>query len=175
MVEFLSVEKPSLNEMVFLCKGITFEMLIDKINMLKRSFLIVSLLLTFFSVSSQTITGKWKTIDDETGEEKSIVDIYEYQGKVYGIIIKILNPKNKNTICEKCKGDKKNKPILTMLIIDGLTKTDDAFGGGTILDPENGKTYNCRLKLDEDDKDTLQVRDYVAFFYKTQYWKRVKE
>jgi len=161
--------------MVFLCKGITFEMLMDKINMLKRSFLIVSLLLTFFSVSSQTITGNWKTIDDETGEEKSIVDIYEYEGKVYGIIIEILNPKNKNTICEKCKEDKKNKPILTMIIIDGLTKDDDAFGGGTILDPENGKTYNCRLKLDEDDKDTLQVRDYVAFFYKTQYWKRVKE
>ncbi|WP_296381737.1 DUF2147 domain-containing protein [Winogradskyella sp.] len=138
-----------------------------------KHILTVFLFLITMSLTSQNILGKWKTIDDKTREEKSIVDIYEYEGKIYGIIIEILNTKNKNALCEKCKGDKKDKPILTMMIIDGLTKDDDAFGGGTILDPENGKTYKCRLKLDEDDKDTLQVRGYVAFFYKTQYWKRV--
>ena len=35
---------------------------------------------------SQTIFGKWKTIDDETGKEKSIVEIFEKQGKIYGKI-----------------------------------------------------------------------------------------
>ena len=142
--------------------------------MIKRNVLFLMLLLTFSSITSQTITGMWKTIDDETGKAKSIVDIYEYEGKIHGIIIEILNSNNKNSLCEKCEGVKKDKPILTMIIIEGLTKDDDIYDGGTILDPENGKTYKCRLKLDDDDSDVLQVRGYLAFFYKTQYWKRVK-
>ena len=121
---------------------------------------------------SQDILGKWKTIDDETGKEKSIVEIYENNGKVYGRIVEILT-KNKNAVCSKCQGDQKNKPILDMVIIQGLEKDDDVYEGGTILNPENGKEYKCRLKIGED-KDTLQVRGYVAFFYKTQYWKRVQ-
>lgn len=55
-----------------------------------------------------------------------------------------------------------------------MEKDDEVYEGGTILNPENGKVYKCRLKL-EDDADTLQVRGYVAFFYKTQYWKRVSQ
>jgi uncharacterized protein (DUF2147 family) len=142
--------------------------------MLKKGIIIIFVFFGLFSLSAQSILGKWKTIDDETGEEKSIVDIYEHEGKIYGIIIELLSTKNKNALCKKCEGDKKDKPILTMIIIDGLTKEDDVYEGGTILDPGSGKTYKCRLKLDEDDKDKLQVRGYVAFFYKTQYWKRVK-
>ncbi|TCK64670.1 uncharacterized protein DUF2147 [Winogradskyella wandonensis] len=128
--------------------------------------------LTMFNLSAQGILGKWKTIDDETGEEKSIVNIYEVDGKVYGNIIEILNPKKKNSRCTKCEGNNKDKPIVGMQIIDGLTKNDDVYEGGTILNPSNGKVYKCRLKL-EDDSNKLQVRGYVAFFYKTQYWKRV--
>ncbi len=140
--------------------------------MMKRSFFILSLMLTVFSVSSQTIFGKWKTIDDETGDEKSIVEIYERNGKIYGKIIEILNPNRKNAVCDKCEGENKDKPILGMIIIDGLTKDDDVYDGGNILNPSNGKIYTSRLKLEED-TDTLQVRGYIAFFYKTQYWQRI--
>ncbi len=140
--------------------------------MMKRSFFILSLMLTVFSVSSQTIFGKWKTIDDETGDEKSIVEIYERNGKIYGKIIEILNPNRKNAVCDKCEGENKDKPILGMIIIDGLTKDNDVYDGGNILNPSNGKIYTSRLKLEED-TDTLQVRGYIAFFYKTQYWQRI--
>ncbi len=140
--------------------------------MMKRSFFILSLMLTVFSVSSQTIFGKWKTIDDETGDEKSIVEIYERSGKIYGKIIEILNPNRKNAVCDKCEGENKDKPILGMIIIDGLTKDNDVYDGGNILNPSNGKIYTSRLKLEED-TDTLQVRGYIAFFYKTQYWQRI--
>ena len=126
----------------------------------------------FHSISAQgDILGQWKTIDDETGKEKSIVEIYENNGKIYGKIVEILTEKKK-AVCSKCDGDKKDQPILDMVIIEGLEKDDDVYEGGTILNPENGKEYKCRLKIGED-KDTLQVRGYVAFFYKTQYWKRV--
>jgi uncharacterized protein (DUF2147 family) len=125
------------------------------------------------TLTAQSVLGKWKTIDDETGEEKSIVEIYQSDGKVYGKIVEILNPKKKNAVCDKCDGNQKNKPILGMKIIDGLEPDDDVYEGGTILNPSNGKVYKCRLKI-EDDPDTLQVRGYVAFFYKTQYWQRVE-
>ena len=126
------------------------------------------------SIAAQSILGKWKTIDDETGKEKSVVEIYEDDGKIYGKIVELINPKQENPLCTKCEGSKKDKPILGMVIIEGLEKDDDAYEGGTITNPENGKTYKCQLKLDSD-KDTLRVRGYVAFFYKTQYWKRVNK
>ncbi len=83
-----------------------------------------------------------------------------------------MNPNRKNAVCDKCEGENKDKPILGMIIIDGLTKDNDVYDGGNILNPSNGKIYTSRLKLEED-TDTLQVRGYIAFFYKTQYWQRI--
>jgi len=122
---------------------------------------------------AQSIVGKWKTIDDETGKAKSIVEIYENNKKYYGKIIDILNPEKREAICEECEGDNKNKPIVGLVVINDLVKDKDIYEGGTVLNPDNGKTYKCRLKL-QSDPDTLQVRGYLAFFYKTQYWKRIK-
>lgn len=140
---------------------------------MKLKLALVIGLITVINLNGQDIFGKWKTIDDETGEEKSIVNIYEENGKVYGKIVEILNPSRKNALCDKCEDENKNKPILGMKIIDGLEKDDDVYEGGTILNPSNGKIYKCRLKLGEE-PGTLRVRGYVAFFYKTQYWQKVK-
>ena len=140
-----------------------------------NKFLIVILCVFCLNhIGAQGILGKWKTIDDETGKEKSIVEVYESDGKIYGKIVELINPKQDNPLCTECKGTKKGKPILGMVIIEGLEKDDDVYEGGIITNPENGKEYKCQLRL-EDDKDKLRVRGYVAFFYKTQYWKRVKE
>tara|TARA_R110000868_G_scaffold56488_11_gene174833 strand:- start:3342 stop:3767 length:426 start_codon:yes stop_codon:yes gene_type:complete len=125
------------------------------------------------SVASQSILGKWRTVDDETGEEKSIVEIKESNGRVFGKIIEIFDPQKRDLLCKFCKGQDHNKPILGLDIIKNMKKDDDSYRGGTITDPQDGKTYRCRLKLD--DKNTLQVRGYIAFFYTTQYWKREKE
>ena len=59
-----------------------------------------------------------------------------------------------------------------MLIINGLEKDGDEYDDGTILDPKKGKVYDCKIWVDE--SGDLQVRGYVAFFYRTQTWKRVK-
>ena len=131
-------------------------------------------LLSFQAAFAQSIEGKWKTIDDKTGEAKSIVEIYQKDGKIYGKVIEILNPAKRDGLCEKCKDDRKNKPVLGMVIIDGLIKDDDEYAGGKVLDPEKGKEYKCRLWLDADDKNKLYVRGYVAFLYRTQNWYRVQ-
>ena len=123
------------------------------------------------SVQSQDILGKWKTVDDETGSNKCIIDIYEENGKVYGKVIEILEPFDKNTLCEDCEGDKKDKPILGMVIINDLEKHGDQYKNGTIFDAENGKEYKCRIVLNEETGE-LQVRGYIAFLYLTQYWIR---
>jgi uncharacterized protein (DUF2147 family) len=123
---------------------------------------------------SQTIFGKWKTIDDITGIEKGIVEIYEYKGKVYGRILEIFEADKKHLKCLACDGDDKNKPLLGLLIIKGLKKDGNEYNSGKVLDPKNGKLYKCYITLEEPDK--LKVRGYIgiSLFGRTQYWHRVK-
>ena len=139
----------------------------------KNEFLLIFIFLVQFSFS-QNVIGKWKTIDDETGKEKSIVEVFERNGKIYGKVLEILEPENKNKKCDQCEGDDKSKPIQGLLIIKGLTKEDNEFTNGKILDPKNGKLYKCSISLEG--KDKLKVRGYVGFSLigRTQYWYRVK-
>lgn len=136
---------------------------------------IASLVLILFvsTAYSQSVLGKWRTVDDETGEEKSIVEIYKRDGKVFGKIIEIFDPSKRDLPCIYCEGEDHNKPILGLDIIKNMEKEDGVYKNGTITDPQDGKVYRGRLKLD--DENTLQVRGYVAFFYATQYWVRAKE
>ncbi len=122
---------------------------------------------------AQEVTGKWKSIDDETGEAKSIIEIYKKDGKVYGKIVEILNKDRQDAKCEECDGANKNKPILGMVIMNGLEKDGDEYNGGTILDPQSGKEYKCLIELENANK--LKVRGYIGFSLlgRTQYWNRV--
>ena len=137
--------------------------------------LILSIVVFFiFQVSfSQTIFGKWKTVDDETGMENGIVEIYEKAGKVYGRIIEILEKEKKHFKCEMCEGEDKNKPILGLVIIKGLKKKGDFYEGGKVTDPKNGKSYHCKMNLEG--KDKLIVRGYIgiSLFGRSQTWFRI--
>jgi len=129
----------------------------------------------FLQISwGQTVFGKWKTIDDVTGKEKGIVEIFEYKGKVYGKIIEIFEADKKHLKCEKCEGEDHNKPILGMNIIKGLKKNDGIYDGGKIVDPKNGKSYHCKMTLEG--KDKLIVRGYIGItlFGRSQTWIRQK-
>ena len=140
-----------------------------------RYFLLLIFCLSFSAaVGAQSILGQWKTIDDETGIEKSIVEIYKEDGKIYGKVIEIFNDSQRYLPCKYCDGEDYNKPILGLIIIKDMEKKGDAYKNGTITNPENGKVYTCRLKLDSDNPNQLQVRGYIAFFYKTQYWVRIE-
>jgi uncharacterized protein (DUF2147 family) len=130
--------------------------------------------LTLGTIQGQTVIGKWKTIDDATGEAKSIVEVYEKSGMIYGKIVDILRADHKKDLCVNCSGAEKNKPIIGMVIINGLKKDGSEYNGGTILDPTNGKKYKCYITLESADK--LKLRGYVgiALMGRTQYWTRVK-
>jgi len=137
-----------------------------------KIFKIVLFLISVVFVSNtyaQSIVGKWKTIDDETGKEKSIVEIYIKDGKAYGKIIKLFRTpdEDQDPICDLCTDRRKDKKVLGMTIITEMVKDDDEWDDGEILDPNNGKIYDCKLWV-EDGK--LQVRGYIAFFFRTQTW-----
>jgi uncharacterized protein (DUF2147 family) len=139
---------------------------------------LIALLVLFYSVSAfsqvSSIVGSWKTIDDETGEAKSIVRIYKgTDGKYYGKIEKLFkNPDNK---CDKCKDENKDKPILGMVIITEMIVKGDKLEGGSILDPANGKKYSAIIAYDKD-SGKLKVRGYigVSLAGRNQYWESVK-
>ena len=140
-----------------------------------KTILLLLNLFIFNSLFAQnTVIGKWKTIDDKTGKPKSIIEIYEKDGKIYGKIIDILNPANKKNLCTECSGTEKNKPVMGMVLINGLTKDNDEYNGGTIIDPTNGKIYKCYIALEAQDK--LKVRGYIglSILGRTQYWYRIK-
>lgn len=127
------------------------------------------------TVSAQnTVVGKWKTIDDETGKAKSIVEIYKGgDGKYYGKITKLFREPGEelNPVCEDCKGHKKNKPIIGMIIITGMEKTgSNMWKRGEILDPGNGSVYSCKMWRDG---KNLQVRGFlgVSIAGRSQTWK----
>lgn len=90
-----------------------------------------------------SVFGYWTTIDDATGEKKSIVRVYEHDGKVYGRVVKVLtNPQAKAKI--------KGEPLIQGLdILKDLQKDGEKYTGGKVLDPKSGKVYTAQLWLEE--------------------------
>jgi uncharacterized protein (DUF2147 family) len=121
------------------------------------------------------IIGKWKTIDDKDGSEKSIVLIFKAtNGKYYGKIEKLFKEPEK--LCTECEGTNKNQPVLGMMIINNLVEKDAKLTGGTILDPKNGKVYKCNVSL-EKGGEKLAVRgslDKNGWIGRSQTWLRAK-
>lgn len=126
-------------------------------------------------MAQMTPAGVWRTIDDKTGEVSSEVRIVEEGGVLSGTIEKLLRKDAKqDNVCDKCTDERKDKLVLGMKIIRGAKKSDgkDIWEGGKILDPDNGKEYTLRLTPIEGGKK-LEVRGYIAFFYRNQTWIRV--
>ena len=126
-----------------------------------------------------TPAGLWKTIDDETKKEKSLIRITEAGGVFTGKLEKLLDPAAKpDAVCDLCSDDRKDKPIVGMTLVKGVKQSDSDKGrwdGGEILDPNNGKTYKVRLTPGEGGK-TLAVRGYIGapMLGRTQTWVRVE-
>lgn len=149
----------------------------SKTYLFRNIILIIAHLMfsVFAWAQSTSPVGKWKTIDDETKQAKSIVEISEVDGKLSGKIVQLFRKpeEDQNPKCDKCSGDKKNQPILQMEIIEGLSQDGDVWSGGHILDPKNGKTYKCKIKVVDDGKK-LEVRGFIGFSLlgRTQVWER---
>ncbi len=141
---------------------------------MKKLLLIAVVLFSSLSVNAQDVIGKWKSIDDETGKPKSIIEIYKEGDKYYGKIVELLTEENKDGVCRTCETKYKDKNIIGLVILKDLEKDGDKYEDGEIMDPKNAKTYSAYIQLVKPDK--LKVRGYVGFSLlgRTQYWHRVK-
>src|SRR5580692_9582723 len=106
--------------------------------------------------------GLWKTFDDKTGDARAIVRIYEENGKLFGRIERSFRPGSEKRVCEVCADERKNQPIIGLLIIRDMKASDGEYSGGDILDPENGSVYRCKFHVD-DSGTHLIVRGFIGF------------
>ncbi len=129
------------------------------------------------AAAQNTPVGLWKSIDDETKTEKSLVRITEAGGALTGKIEKLMDPTKQDAKCDKCSDARKDQPVLGMTIITGVRAGSDKtlWEGGEILDPNNGKTYKVRIKPIDGGKK-LEVRGFIGapMLGRTQTWIRVE-
>ena len=134
-----------------------------------------------FAAGAQSTSpaGAWKTIDDDTKKEKSVVRIVDTGGVYSGRIEKLLeSTMAPDAVCKDCSDERKDKPILGMTILrDVKASADDkaVFEGGDILDPANGKVYKAKMKL-IDNGSKLEVRGFIgiSLLGRTQTWVRAE-
>lgn len=118
--------------------------------------------------------GLWQTVDDKTGQPRAEVRIYAMGNELYGRLEKSYTPGAEKRTCVKCKDERKDQPMLGLILIRRLHQDGNTWTGGDIVDPESGSVYRCRIEVAPDDR-TLAVRGYIGFALlgRTQTWKRL--
>lgn len=144
--------------------------------LVKRFIPVIAVMLLIFSpmvYAGSSPVGKWKTIDDKTNREASIIEVYEENGKYFGKISQTLLPEDKGKVCIKCSGSDKNKPLEGLVVMRNLTWDGSQYSNGTIMDPKDGKTYKCKIEVLENGKK-LKVRGYlgISLIGRNQIWHR---
>jgi uncharacterized protein (DUF2147 family) len=131
------------------------------------------------SSTEPTPAGLWQAVDPNSKEPTGWFMISDHNGVFDGIIARMfMKPgENPNVVCSQCNDDRHDHPWLGLEIIRGMKQEgDDKFGGGTILDPRDGKVYHATMKIAPDGQ-TLIVRGYLGFelLGQNQYWTRLPD
>ncbi|MDT0293779.1 DUF2147 domain-containing protein [Mesonia ostreae] len=143
---------------------------------MKYLFLTLTFLVFSQVTVSQSVLGKWKVMkDEETGEVRSIINIYEDEGKVNGKLIEIMDKSKVDNLCLNCEGENKDKRILGLVLLKDFEKEQNEYVNGTVLNPDDGKVYKSKIWIEEDNPNVLNVRGYIGIFYKTMKWRRLLE
>lgn len=121
-----------------------------------------------------SINGVWSLPilkGKDKGKERSQVEIFEKDGVYFGKIVK-LSTVPADALCTKCTKDRKDKPLMGMLILWDLKREAGRYAEGKIYDVEEGKEYKCSMTLMSPDK--LKVTASLLFLSESHYWTRVK-
>jgi uncharacterized protein (DUF2147 family) len=118
--------------------------------------------------------GFWRTIDDRTNKPDGVVQIYERDGMLFGKITGIDDPRFRTALCQHCGGDDQNQPIMGLEVLRDMHADGRRWDGGTILNPQDGQVYHCRMHLGPDGQ-TLIVRGFIGtpMLGRTQTWQRL--
>lgn len=136
-------------------------------------FFAVTLLFTVTLFAQNPLLGEWITVDDATGEHKSIVRIYQADnGKYYGTIIQLLEENGETAVCTECTGEDHNKPVVGLTIIRDMQLKDGELRGGKVLDPDNGKFYYAKVYLKDGKLILRGSLDKAGLLGRSQTWLR---
>jgi uncharacterized protein (DUF2147 family) len=116
--------------------------------------------------------GVWKTFDDRTGAARAIVRIYEENGKLFGKIETSFTPGADHRVCVLCTDERKNQPIIGLIVIRNMTRTGREYTGGDILDPENGSVYHCKMHVEAGTRLVLRGYIGISLLGRNQTWER---
>ena len=134
-------------------------------------FFAVTLLFTVTLFAQNPLLGEGITVDDATGEQKSIVRIYQADnGKYYGTIIQLLEENGETAVCTECTGEDHNKPIVGLTIIRDMQLKDNELRGGKVLDPDNGKFYYAKVYLKDGKLILRGSLDKAGLLGRSQTW-----
>ncbi len=99
--------------------------------------------------------------------------IYEQDGKLFGRIEQSFTPGAEHRVCVPCTDERKNQPIIGLLIIRNIKRDGNVYSGGDILDPESGSVYRCKMHVEQDGA-RLILRGYIGFSLlgRSQTWQR---
>ena len=140
-------------------------------TMKKTLFFALSLLFSVTLFAQNPLLGEWITVDDATGEQKSIVRIYQADnGKYYGTIIQLLEENGETAVCTECTGEDHNKPIVGLTIIRDMQLKDNELRGGKVLDPDNGKFYYAKVYLKDGKLILRGSLDKAGLLGRSQTW-----
>ena len=112
--------------------------------------------------------GTWRTIDDQSGQPKSLVVITNNGGEYKATIKQYFA----GAVCDACEGRFHNRSLVGETIMWGVrSEGDNVYGGGTILDPKSDKHYKVKIT---DNGNTLTVRGYmgISMLGRNQTWQR---
>lgn len=123
------------------------------------------------SADASSPLGKWRTFDPDTGAPKTVVEITETGGTLTGTVVELLD--DGETTCSKCDGERRNQPLVGMVILWDLAPKGSGWSGGTLLRPANGKTANASIEL-ADGGAKLEVTGSRGIASRTQTWERVE-
>lgn len=144
--------------------------------MKNSSRLLLAALLAIPAIASaqHAALGRWRTVDDNTGKPRSIVEVYDAgNGTINARVLRVLDPAKPDPVCDKCEGTRRGKPVVGMVIAWNLRPKGTRLDGGSILDPDNGKVYSVRM-TPVAGGEKLEVRGFlgVAWLGRTQVWLR---
>lgn len=143
---------------------------------MKKIIVFCSLLFALPLAQAANLTGLWQSIDDNTGKPRSLLRIVENAGEYSAIVEKGLLPCDTGDgVCDKCTDERKGQKIVGMTIAKHLKKNGNIYEGGEILDPDNGKTYQCKMTLNPNGSE-VEVRGFIgiALIGRSQIWKRIE-
>jgi uncharacterized protein (DUF2147 family) len=118
-------------------------------------------------------SGLWQPLDS-AGRPLGLIRIYEDHGLYFGRIEPISPQDKGNERCVRCTDERKDQPIIGLVLIRNMRLEGDEYVGGDILDPDTGRIYGCKFRLIDGGRKMI-MRGYfgVSLLGHSQTWQRV--